>query len=186
VTCRLHHIGYRLLLDRGFLPLAPRHAIVVVAEVGALHFFQELFVVRDHNQLEVGLVPPRLDDVMQRCRQRADVVSVQVRRRLVQSDETAVDPEAFGQRQADDDAGQHLLSSAAPASHVHLRVLLDHTNPVVIRSILPGPFVVGANQDRINIRALVGLLPQFFDDAVDFLHLDAVVFHDCPGEPFSC
>ena len=59
----------------------------MVAEIGHLHEAQEFLVVRDDDELEVGLLLPRPDDVVQRLGQRPDVVAVEVRRRFVERDE---------------------------------------------------------------------------------------------------
>lgn len=77
----------RVPLDDGLLSLVARDAVVVIAEVGALHVPQKLLVVRDDDELEVGLLLPGPDDVVQRLGQRPDVVAVEVRGGLVQGDE---------------------------------------------------------------------------------------------------
>src|SRR4051794_22388585 len=60
------------------IPLDPKK---VIAEIAALHVLQKLLVVRNHNQLQVPLPPPRLDDGVQALGQAPNVVAVEVRRR---------------------------------------------------------------------------------------------------------
>ena len=170
----------RLLLDLGLLPVIPRHAVVVITEVGALHELEELLIVRDDDQLKVRLLLPCSDDIVEGLGQRSNVVPIKVCRWLVQRDEAAIDPEALGQGQANNDTGKHLLSRAAPTSHVHFNVRLDHADPVVVCSVAAGRSTVGADQDRIDIRALICPPPKFLDDPIDLFHLNAVKFHDCP------
>ena len=128
----LYHLRDRLPLDDRLLPVVPRHPVVRVAEVRTLHVSKEVLVVRDDDQLEVGLLLPRLDDVVQRFCQRLDVVTIQIRRRFVQRNQATVDSKALGQGESDDDAREDLLSCAAPASHIHLHVLFQHANPIVV------------------------------------------------------
>ncbi len=45
----LHDLCNRLSFDNGFLPVVPRDAIVVVAEIWAFHLFQEVLIVSDDN-----------------------------------------------------------------------------------------------------------------------------------------
>ena len=152
----------------------------MVAEVGTFHVLQEVFVVRDDDELEVGLLLSCPDDVVERLGKRTNVVAVQIRRRLVESDQTTVDAETLRQGEADDDAGKHLLACTAPASHVHFRVLFDHADAVVGGPIAFQTLVVGPDQDAVNVSALVGPTPQLFDDTVDLFHFQAVVFRDGP------
>ena len=177
---RSKHVGQGLSLDNRLFSLASRHPVIVVGKVGALHKLQEFFVVGDDNQLEIRLLPSCSNDVVQRLRKRSDVVVVEVRRRLIQSNQPTVDPEALGQGEPDDDTRKNFLSRTASAPHVHLGLLLDHAHPVIVRSVAPRRFIVGTNQDSINVGALISLLPKLFDDAVDLLHLDAMVPHDRP------
>ena len=58
----------------------------MVAEIGHLHEAQKLLVVRDDDELKVGLLLSRPDDVVQRLGQRPDVVAVEIRRRFVERD----------------------------------------------------------------------------------------------------
>lgn len=136
--------------------------------------------MRDDDELEIRLLLSGLDDVVKRLGQRLDVVSVQVRRRLVEGDEAAVDPEAFRQGQSDDDACEHSLTRTASSPHVHLHVLFDHAHAVVVRLVGFARFMFRADEDRVDVGALVRFLPQLLDDAVDLFHLDAVVFHNGP------
>jgi len=156
---RSEHVRKGLSLDDRLLSIVPRNPVVVVAEVGAFHILKEFFVVRDDNQLEIRLLPSCSDDVVERLGKGPGVVMVEIRRRLVQRNEPTVDAKALGQREADDDAGQHLLSRAAPASHVHFRLLFDHAHPVVVRSVAAGGFIVRTDQDRVHVRTLIGFLP---------------------------
>ena len=181
-----HNLRNRLLLDPRFLTIRPRYPEVCVAEVGTLHIPEELLVVRNDDQLEIRLLLPSPDDIVQRLGKRPDIVAIQVRRRLVQCNQSALDPEAFGQRQPDDDAGQHPLPSTTPPAHVHLRVLLDHAHSIFVRSVFLGRLlgrlrlVVRSDENSINVGPLICSLPQLFSDSVDFLHLQAVIPHYCP------
>ncbi len=65
-------------------------------------------VVRDDDELEVGLAGARVHDLPQRLRQALAVLVVQVGRRLVQREDAAVQAERLRQRQPDDQARQHL------------------------------------------------------------------------------
>ncbi|KAK4647483.1 uncharacterized protein QC761_0001440 [Podospora bellae-mahoneyi] len=79
------------------LPRVALHPVKRVAKVLAPHVLQKLLVVGDDNQLQVPLRLPRLDDPVQAARQAADVVAVEVGRRLVQRDQAAVDAKRLGQ-----------------------------------------------------------------------------------------
>ena len=176
-----HDLRNGLPFDDRLLPLVSRHPVVVVAEIRAFHVSQELLVMGDDNELEVGLLPPHLDDVVKRFRKGADVVAIQIRRRLVERDQPAVDAEALSQGQPDDDTCQHLLSSTTSATHIHFGVLLDHAHPIVVRvaRVEFHIFTIRADEDGVNVRPLISPLPQLFDDTVDLFHLKAVIFHDC-------
>jgi len=141
--------------------------------------------VRDDDELEIRLLLSSLDDVVKRLGQRLNVFPVQIRRRLVERDEAAVDPETFRQGQSDDDACEHSLPGAAPPAHVHLHVLFDHADAVVVGFVGFARFVFGADEDRVDVGTLVRSLPQLLDDAVDLFHLDAVVFHNGPVDTVS-
>ena len=58
---------------------------------------QEVFVVSDHNQLEVSLLLPDPDNLMQRLCQRPNIVAVKVSSGLIERNQTAVNTEALGQ-----------------------------------------------------------------------------------------
>ncbi|GKT91599.1 hypothetical protein Ct61P_09449 [Colletotrichum tofieldiae] len=168
-----------LLRNDAVLLVVPPDAEEAVAKVAAAHVAQELLVVGDDDELEVALGLAGLDDGVQALGEALDVVLVEVGCRLVEGDEAAVDAEALGEGEADDDAGEHLLARRAAAAHVHLRVLLDHAYTVVVRApARRRVLVVGADEDRVNVGALVRALPQLAGDAVDLLHLQAVVPHD--------
>jgi hypothetical protein len=70
---------------------------------------REALVVGDDDELEVLLFPARQHDGAQRLGQAGRVLRIQVGRRLVQRKDAAVEAEGLRQRQADDQAGQHLL-----------------------------------------------------------------------------
>jgi len=124
-----------------------------------LHVPQEILVVRDDNELKVGLLFPDADDLRERLRQSANIVAIEVGRRLVQRDEAAIDAKALREREADDDASEHLLACTATPSHVHFRVLLDHTDTVVVRAIAFAGLIVGSDEDGVYVCSLVCLLP---------------------------
>ncbi|KAG5460095.1 MAG: hypothetical protein BJ554DRAFT_7901, partial [Olpidium bornovanus] len=75
-------------------------------------------------------------------RQALDVLAVEVGRRLVQRQDAAVEPEGLGERKADDDGGEDLLSRTAPAAHVEHGISLDQDDPVVIRPVALGVLCV--------------------------------------------
>ena len=73
-------------------------------------------VVRDDDDLEVGLLRALGHDLAQRLRQAGGVGLVQVGCGLVQRQDAAVQAECLRQRQADDQACQHLrMPHALPA-----------------------------------------------------------------------
>jgi hypothetical protein len=77
----------RLLLNHTLLLLVSADTVVVLSEVATIHVFQELFVVGDDNELEIGLVLASLDDAMQGNSQSLDVVLVEIRGRFVKGDD---------------------------------------------------------------------------------------------------
>ena len=54
---------------------------------------------------------------------------------LVEGNDAAGGGECLGQGQPDDERGQHLLTSRAPATHVHLRAVLHHHHPAVTKHV---------------------------------------------------
>lgn len=131
------------------------------------------------DELEIRLLLPSPDDVVQGLGERSYIVAVQIRGRLVQCYKPTFDTKALGQCQSDDDACKHSLPSATSPTHVHFRVLLDHPHSIVVRSIPPGFLVVGPDEDCINICSLIRSLPEFLRDAIYLLHLETVVLHYC-------
>lgn len=115
--------------------------------------------MRDDDELEIRLLLSSLDDVVKRLGQRLDVVSIEVRGRLVECDETAIDTETFRQSQSDDDACEDSLTGTASSAHVHLHVLLDHADTVVVGLVGFVRFMFGADEDGVDVGTLVGLLP---------------------------
>lgn len=65
-------------LDHTLLICVSAHAIVVIGELGALHVLQELFIVSDDDELEIRLVLAVFYDLVQRFRERLDIVPVKV------------------------------------------------------------------------------------------------------------
>ena len=145
------------------LSLIATHAVVVVSVVGTVHVSQELLVVRDDNQLEVRLLSSDANNLRQGLCQRADVVTIKVGRGFIQSNETTIYAETFCQSQADDDRRKHLLTCRATTTHVHLRVLLAHDDTVVVALVALLVVIVGANENRVHVRAAISLLPKLFD-----------------------
>ena len=60
----LHNFGNSLVLDDRVRVVIPRYTIVMIRKFLALHPPQEFLVVRDHNQLKIGLCLSMLDDVL--------------------------------------------------------------------------------------------------------------------------
>ena len=60
----LHDICNGLFRNRGLLLIVPVNTIIVITEVGTLHEFQELLIMRDDDQLKIRLVPSALDDIV--------------------------------------------------------------------------------------------------------------------------
>ncbi len=54
---------------------------------------------------------------------------VQVGGGLVKGDDAAGGGESLGERQPDDEGGEHLLACRTPAPHVHLSTVLHHHHP---------------------------------------------------------
>jgi hypothetical protein len=178
LMCRLEYLGDALPRYNTVLTLVSLNPEEAVAEVTAPHVPQELLVVGDDNELKVALCLPRLDDHVQTLRKTLDVVAVQVGGGLVESDETAVHAKGLGQREANDDAGEDFLACRAAPTHVHLCILLDHAETVVVVALASRGLVVGADQDCVDIRALVRALPELTSDAIHFSHLQGVKLHD--------
>ena len=176
----LHHLRDRLPLDDRLLSVVSRHPVIGVAEVRTLHISEEIFIVRNDDQLEIGLLLPRLDDVVQRFCQRLDVVPIKIRRWFIQGDQAAIDSKALGQGQSNDNAREDLLPGAASATHIHIHVLFQHADSIIVGPVPFRGLVVGPDKDSIYICSLVRPLPQLFDDTIDLLHLEAVILHNCP------
>ena len=54
--------------------------------------------------------------------------------------------------------------------------------PVVVRSVALCVLVVGPDENRVDIGALIRPFPELFQQLVDLLHLEAVIFHDGPRD----
>ena len=74
--------------------------VVVRAVLAAADELHKLLVVGDHDQLEVGLLPAALDDLVDGLGKRLDVGAVEVGRRLVEGEDAAVDAKGLGEREA--------------------------------------------------------------------------------------
>ena len=64
---------------------------------------------------------------------------------LVERDDAAVGAEGLSEREPDDEGGQDLLSGRAPASHLHLRLVLDHDDLLTEEYTL---HIIGYAQDE--------------------------------------
>ncbi|KAI6769624.1 hypothetical protein HG530_004253 [Fusarium avenaceum] len=89
-----------------------------------------------------------------------------------------VDAKRLCQSQTNDDGGENLLSGGTSTTHVHLRVLFHHTEPVVVIALACVRLVVRADEDCVDVCSLVGALPQFASNAIDLRHLHRVKLHD--------
>lgn len=87
----LEDLGDALPGNHAVLLLVPLHPEEAVTEIAAPHVPQELLVVRNHDELEIALRLSCADDGMQALRQTLDVVPVEVCRRFVEGDESAID-----------------------------------------------------------------------------------------------
>ena len=130
----------------------------------------------DDHQLEVPLRRALVNDVRQSGGEALDVLAVEVGGGLVQGDDAAVCGECLGQRQSDDEAGQHLLAGGAAAPHVQLSLVLDHDDAVavdlpLVRPAAHGVVVRGPDLDPVDIIAFVSALPKLPNDLVNAIHL---------------
>lgn len=87
---RPQHLLNRLSFDNALLLLIPTNPVIRVAKLLTAHLFQKIFVVRDDDDLKIGLLTTLLDDAVERVGQRADIIRVQVGRRFVESDNLRV------------------------------------------------------------------------------------------------
>lgn len=129
---QLQNLCDQLSLNNGVLGLVSRDSVIVIGKVGAIHLAEKVFVMGNHDELEVGLLLSFPDYVTKRLCQAFDVLAVEIGRWFIQSDESAIRTEAFCEGQSDDDAGENLLSSTASASHVHFNIALDHDNTIIV------------------------------------------------------
>ena len=103
------------------------------------------------------------------------LLPVQIDRRFVQSNATAVHTKCFGESQADHDTCQNALSSRASSTHVHLGAALGHDDAVVVRLLGLGTgFLTTHNLDIGDSLTLVGQQPELTDNLVDLGDLDTV------------
>lgn len=65
----------------------PRHSVVFVGELPALHLPNKCFVMGDDDKLEVLLVLPVVDDLIQRTRECLDIIGVKISCWFVESDD---------------------------------------------------------------------------------------------------
>lgn len=79
----LDDFSNRLPLNNTLLLIISADTIVVIAEIGALHVAQELLIMGNDDELEVGLLHSGCDDAVERFGERLDVVDVQVGRWFV-------------------------------------------------------------------------------------------------------
>lgn len=100
------------------VPLVLVHAVEAAEAAALRQNLRELLVVRDQQQLEVGRRALGSDELLQRLAEGLEVGLVQVRGRLVQRKHIAVAAERLGQREPDQEAGQHFLPGAAAAFHL--------------------------------------------------------------------
>mmetsp|Transcript_17905 Transcript_17905/g.42479 ORF Transcript_17905/g.42479 Transcript_17905/m.42479 type:complete len:235 (+) Transcript_17905:411-1115(+) len=135
--------------------------------------------MRDHDELEVGLLLPRLDDVVDGRCEGFDVSRVEVGGRLVEGEDAAVEAEALRQRQPDDERGKDLLPGGAAATHVKARVALGHDDAVALlaRACRGLALVLAVDLNAVDVGPLVGLVPELLDALIDALHLATVELH---------
>lgn len=192
--------------DKYYLAVVTADAEVVVEHVLLAEPTQEVFVVRDDDQLEVLLLPfldqavgaHRDDDddsatvsiarevahsLSKRSSQRINIVLVQIRRRLVERQNAAVRAERVGQGQSDDDAREHLLAGRAPATHVHLDRILDHADAVVVRLAVAVALWVRLDEDRVDV--WVSVYESAICNALAVPLLDRQATHQCPGTSWT-
>src|SRR4051812_38534577 len=81
----IHETANVLLLNNTLLFLISADAEVIVCEILTLHLLQELFVMSNDNELEIGLSLALFNDHVERFCQRLDRVSVKVCCRFIES-----------------------------------------------------------------------------------------------------
>lgn len=108
--------------NNALLFIVSTNAIVVVAEISTFHIPQEFFVVRDNNELEVGLCLSSPYDSMEGLGKTTNIIAIQVGGRFIQCNELqtivsrcnylkhsfthpTIDAEAFCKSKSDDDTG---------------------------------------------------------------------------------
>ena len=165
------------------LPAVSLHPVIFLQLLHPGQPPEELLVVGDEDELEVALSLPLIHDGVEGVDEGVDVLAVQVCGGLIQSQNTAVLREGFGESDSNEKRGQHFLSGGAPAPHVQFRIAFVHHNPVIVRTPLVNAFnlsLVSFNFNFVNVGALVRVLPELLDDLVDGPHLVPVEFHDGP------
>lgn len=139
----------------------------------------------------------------QRFGEADDVVLVEIGRRLIQCQYSAVETKGLGQGKTNDEGGEnlrllsgprdmpHLLARTAPPAHINLHVALHHHHAIIERTISLCILSIGSNLNGVDVWiasqwvqyegtwSLVGAGPQFAYYFVDFLHLHRMIFHDC-------
>mmetsp|Transcript_10613 Transcript_10613/g.34835 ORF Transcript_10613/g.34835 Transcript_10613/m.34835 type:complete len:492 (+) Transcript_10613:211-1686(+) len=155
-------------------------APVVLAKLALAEAFGELEVVRDDDQLEVGLPASRLHDFREGVGERVGVWGVEVGGGLVEGQDAAVQAKGFCQGEADDEAREYFLAGGASASHLELCIAAAHDDAVVVGppAHLAARALVANDGDGFDVLPAVRLLPELLDDFVDFRHLGAVKRHE--------
>lgn len=94
---------------------------------------------------------------------------------LVKSDAPEVDTKSLSKSKANDNAGEHTLSSAAAATHVHFGSTLRHDNAIVVRFAgFRSRFLSTLDLNVCDVLAFVRKKPEFTDDFVDFFDFHPV------------
>ena len=138
----------------------------------------------NHHQLEVLLLLPVADNLLQRVHQRHLVLPVQIGGRFIQGQHPAVRTERLRQRHADHQRGQRLLSRGAATAHLQSRVVLHHVHGVLEYLLAAAHDGLALDLDVLDVlvitpvsayTALIGLLPEVGDALVDLADLGLVI-----------
>mmetsp|Transcript_18403 Transcript_18403/g.24941 ORF Transcript_18403/g.24941 Transcript_18403/m.24941 type:complete len:242 (-) Transcript_18403:368-1093(-) len=142
--------------------------------------------MRDDDDLEIALLSANGNDISKSACEALFVVLVKVRRRLVQSQNSAGKAEGLGKRKTYNNTREDPLTSGAPTLHVERCVSLTHGHAIIVR---PGSscrcaFLATHDFDGVDILPHVRRAPELSYDTVDFLDFMRVVAQQCLVESY--
>lgn len=79
-----------------------------------------------YDELEVALCGMLANELNESVCKRFNILAVEIRCGLVKREQTALHAEHFGERQTDEQRGEHLLARTTASAHVHLLAALHH------------------------------------------------------------